>query len=97
MGHNWHMSGVIAVRLRVIGLVQGVGFRYSCLHRAGELGVSGWVRNEGDGSVGVHAEGEPDAVAAMVAWCREGPPWGSVERVEQRLVPAEGMRGFRVR
>ena len=44
--------------------MQGVFFRDATVERAQELGVLGWVRNDADGSVGVHAEGDADAVAA---------------------------------
>ena len=63
-----------AVQARVTGQVQGVAFRWHTQERAQRLGVTGWVRNEVDGTVLVHAEGEDDAVDALVEWCRHGPP-----------------------
>ena len=36
---------------KIYGLVQGVGFRYTTIHLAKDLGVNGFVRNESDGSV----------------------------------------------
>ena len=51
-----------AVQARVSGRVQGVSFRWYTQERARQLGVTGWVRNDPDGSVLVHAEGEDDAV-----------------------------------
>ena len=67
--------------ITVTGYVQGVGFRYACLHHAQTLGVSGWVRNAGDGSVEIHAEGTDDALDALVAWCHDGPPGARVQEV----------------
>jgi acylphosphatase len=58
--------------------------------------VVGWVRNEPDGSVAAHFEGEPDAVEAMVAWCEEGPRRARVERVDVREAEATGARSFDV-
>jgi DNA ligase D-like protein (predicted 3'-phosphoesterase) len=60
------------VRVAVRGQVQGVGFRYMTVERARELGVFGWVRNEDDGTVLVHAEGSEQAVDALVEWLGEG-------------------------
>ncbi len=70
-----------AVQVRVTGRVQGVAFRWEAQHAAEKFGVAGWVRNEPDGSVAAHVEGEPDAVNDMVVWLRAGPP---ASRVTQR-------------
>jgi acylphosphatase len=88
-----------AVRRRVVvsGRVQGVFFRDTTLRRAEALGVSGWVRNQADGSVEVVAEGPPAAVEALLDYCREGPPRAMVERVDVRDEAPEGVRGFEVR
>jgi len=67
--------------ITVTGYVQGVGFRYACRQRARLLGLSGWVRNAGDGSVEIHAEGADDAVEALIAWCHDGPPGAQVREV----------------
>ncbi len=71
-----------AVRLRVRGLVQGVGFRWSLCREAQSLGLSGWVRNRSDGSVEALAWGEAEAVAGLLAWAAQGPPTARVSRVE---------------
>ncbi|HEX4944518.1 MAG TPA: acylphosphatase [Usitatibacteraceae bacterium] len=69
-------------RLRIHGLVQGVGFRYSMQREALRLGLNGWVRNRRDGSVEAVVSGAASAVEAIVAWSRRGPPSAQVERVE---------------
>lgn len=85
-----------AVQARVTGQVQGVAFRWHTQERAQQLGVVGWVRNEVDGSVLVHAEGEDDAVDALVEWCRHGPPSARVRDVASREAAVSGASSFRV-
>ena len=85
-----------AVDVTVTGRVQGVFFRAEAQQEAYRLGVAGWVRNEPDGSVAAHFEGEPDAVEAMVAWCREGPRRARVDDVDVRDAEPTGARRFDV-
>lgn len=84
-----------AVSLRIIGRVQGVAFRATCEQEAQRLGVAGWVRNETDGSVEVHAEGEREAVDSLVDWCRHGPSGARVDDVEASPAEPTGGSGFR--
>ena len=86
-----------AVQARVSGRVQGVSFRWHTQERARELGVAGWVRNEPDGSVLLHAEGEDDAVDALVEWCRTGPSMARVTDVAVREAAASGATSFETR
>jgi acylphosphatase len=85
------------LRLQIHGRVQGVWFRDSVRRTATEHGVSGWAANLPDGSVEVVIEGEPDAVAAVAAFCRQGPAHARVDLVEEREEPVEGLRGFEIR
>jgi acylphosphatase len=64
------------------GRVQGVFFRDTTRRQAVSRGVAGWVRNRPDGAVEAVFEGDPGAVEAMLAFCREGPRGASVDRVE---------------
>ena len=86
-----------AVEVRITGHVQGVFFRARTLEQADRLGVSGWVSNAPDGSVAGHFEGPDQAVAALVAWCRQGPPRAFVDDVEVTEVRDTGATGFDVR
>jgi acylphosphatase len=85
-----------AVHVRVSGRVQGVAFRWEAQHAAETLGVAGWVRNEPDGSVTAHVEGEPDAVNDMVVWLRTGPPAARVSSVAVRDAAATGATSFEI-
>ena len=84
-------------RVVVHGRVQGVFFRGSTVERAREVGVNGWVRNRPDGTVEAVFEGSAEQVAEMVCYCREGPPWARVERVEEFGEAPEDLEGFGVR
>jgi acylphosphatase len=86
-----------AVRATVSGQVQGVGFRDATVARARELGVLGWVRHREDGGVWVHAEGEREAVDALVAFLHQGPAEARVEAVELERAKVEGHEQFAVR
>jgi acylphosphatase len=85
-----------AVQVRVSGRVQGVAFRWEAQHAAQKLGVTGWVRNEPDGSVTAHVEGEPDAVNDMVVWLRAGPPASRVTNVAVRDAAPTGADSFEI-
>jgi acylphosphatase len=92
------MSGARrSVDVRVTGRVQGVSFRAYAEQQADRLGIAGWVRNEPDGSVVLHLEGSPAAVAAMVDWCRRGPRLARVADVAVRDGADEGVQSFRVK
>jgi len=86
---------VVQKRLLVHGRVQGVGYRWAMTQTAQALGVRGWVRNRGDGTVEALCIGDAPAVEALAAWARRGPPQAGVERVEivearEPLTPATG-------
>ena len=84
-------------RVRIFGRFQGVFFRNWAMDRARALGVRGWVRNRRDGSVELVAYGEDEAVEALTAACRTGPPAAKVERIEVEIAEGEGPpAGFRV-
>ncbi len=72
----------LQVRLVVTGRVQGVGYRDWALATGRRLGVSGWVRNRGDGSVEALVVGEEEAVGKMVDACRQGPSLARVDAID---------------
>ena len=85
-----------ATDLTVTGRVQGVSFRASAAQEASRLGVAGWVRNEPDGSVAIHAEGAADAVEAFVRWLYDGPRLARVQQVDARPAADGGDADFRI-
>ena len=86
-----------AVRIRAVvtGRVQGVGFRYSTRVEATRLGLSGFARNDGDGTVRVEAEGDEVAVDSLIRWLSQGPPAARVDGVAVESIPTTGSSGFR--
>jgi acylphosphatase len=70
------------IHLRVVGRVQGVGFRWFVCERAEELGVSGWVKNTRNGDVEVAASGDEAKLSQLEAAVSRGPAGARVQRVD---------------
>jgi acylphosphatase len=89
---------VSRVRVDVRGRVQGVFFRAEARARAESLGLSGWIRNEPDGSVAAVFDGDAERVQSMVDWCRRGPAGARVDEVDvtEEAEAEEARGGFRV-
>ena len=75
--------------LRIAGRVQGVGFRDSLCAAAESGGIAGWVRNRRDGTVEAVVQGSPEAVEAIIAWARRGPPAARVTHLEAQDAQGE--------
>lgn len=78
------------LRAKVHGRVQGVGYRYFALQRGHELGLGGWVRNCGDGTVEVVAEGSDDDLGRLLEALRRGPVAARVTKVEEAWTEGTG-------
>ena len=84
-------------RYVVRGRVQGVGFRWFVEREAHILGVTGWVRNNADGSVEVLAMGTRDQLAGLRSRLREGPRAARVDDVQESEARAvAGLNSFRI-
>lgn len=80
------------------GRVQGVGFRYFILRRGMDLGLTGWVANESDGSVRCIAEGPRPDLEQLLEAMELGPAGALVERVSATWSAATGtLRSFGIR
>lgn len=79
---------MLTLHLHITGRVQGVGFRDALCQEAQRLGTAGWVRNRRDGSVEALVQGPREAVEAVLAWSRRGPPAARVDKL--RSEPATG-------
>lgn len=85
------------VNVRVIGRVQGVGYRAWTEREAAKRGLGGWVRNRRDGTVEAEFDGPAEIVADMVMACRQGPPAADVSEVIVADMDDQGVTPFRIR
>ncbi|WP_412063656.1 acylphosphatase [Rubrivirga sp. IMCC45206] len=82
----------------VRGRVQGVGFRRYVMRWARRLGLSGWVRNDPDGTVRLAADGEAPELDRLTRLLWGGPPGADVQAVEAvRTAPLARFDDFRIR
>jgi len=88
---------VRAVRMRIEGIVQGVGFRYYTYRLAKRYGVRGFVKNMPDGSVLVVAEGEDPKLSEFLSEVARGPSSAVVTNVEIEEAEPEGFKDFEIR
>ncbi len=73
---------MINLKITLSGKVQGVGFRYDISQAAARLGLKGFVRNEPDGSVYLELEGPKNVLDEFIAWCKTGPRYAHVDKIE---------------
>ena len=87
----------VSVRVRIEGLVQGVGFRVWVERQAAELGLTGWVRNRRDGGVEASFTGPAAAIDEIVRRCAVGPRSAKVAMVKVLDEAGPVNAGFEVR
>jgi acylphosphatase len=89
---------MVRVHLLISGVVQGVGYRWSCQRRAQGLGLVGWVRNLDDGRVEAVLQGTREQVDDMIKWCYRGPSEARVSDIAVAAEdPSEEFRDFGIR
>ena len=87
----------MSLRLRIEGLVQGVGYRAFVASEARRLGLDGWVRNRADGTVEAQVCGDTAPVESFVQACLRGPPGAKVTNIDLRHIQPPEEKGFRQR
>ncbi|MCQ3936037.1 MAG: acylphosphatase [Chloroflexi bacterium] len=89
---------MVRVHVWVKGRVQGVGFRAHVEYYAGQIGVSGWVRNVGSDTVEAAAEGTRAQIERFIEMMKTGPRMSRVDetRIEYEEVTGE-FSGFGVK
>ncbi len=83
--------------IKISGRVQGVGFRYSARAIAMDNHISGFIRNEPDGSVYLEAEGKPEDLDNFLHWCYKGPGVGRIDKVVFFEAPLRDFDGFDIK
>lgn len=84
-------------RIRIGGVVQGVGFRYFVMGEARALDVDGWVRNLPDGDVLCEAQAPPEVMDRFLEQLRRGPRLSQVDTVDAEDLEPESGSGFAIR
>ena len=77
------------------GRVQGVGFRYTAKYMAQSLELTGWVRNEPDGTVTMEVQGREALTNKLLSGLNNN-QFISIEWIDTEEIPPEEERGFRV-
>ncbi|WP_173021168.1 acylphosphatase [Secundilactobacillus folii] len=84
-----------SVLISVSGRVQGVGFRWTTARLANRMGITGWIKNEADGSVTVRAEAEKADLTAFIKALRHSPtPYASIRDVQITSKSVEDFKKF---
>ncbi|CZF78256.1 Acylphosphatase [Grimontia celer] len=86
----------ICVKATVSGRVQGVGFRFHTAHEGLKLSLSGYARNETDGTVTVLMCGDEKNVEALLTWLDKGPPTANVTKLTHEHVDWQAIDGFSI-
>lgn len=81
----------------VSGRVQGVGFRYTAARVAGKYGLTGWVRNNYDGTVELEIQGPRELVDTYIRRVQLSSVWMKIEHVEESDMDVIDEEGFQVR
>ena len=86
------------VKMNAFGRVQGVGFRWSTIQLAESLNISGWVKNEIDGSVSILASGESESLAQFIQKIKNSPtPFAKVKSLQVNYIAKRVNKGFNVK
>lgn len=86
----------ICIKASVSGRVQRVGFRFHTAHEGLKLSLTGYARNESDGSVTVLMCGDEKNVEALLSWLAKGPPTANVTRLVHERVDWQAFDGFSI-
>lgn len=83
--------------IQFFGRVQGVGFRYRAGYAAESLRLTGWVRNEEDGTVTMEVQGDESSIDRMLQMLQQDRYIDIVDMDIKNMVLQEDERSFEVR
>jgi len=78
------------------GDVQGVGFRFSAFRFAKKLNLSGWIRNDKEGTVTLVCEGEEKNIKALIDYLKLMYK-GNIEKIEEENQPLQNFKTFQIK
>ena len=88
---------IVRKHIRFTGRVQGVGFRYRAKYAASGMGITGWVRNEWDGSVEMEAQGTVEQINQMLVMINRS-DYIVIDNMDTKLIEIEEHeKGFHMR
>lgn len=85
---------MICIKAIVSGKVQGVFYREGTRKKAVSSNITGWVKNNVDGTVELQACGEKEDIEKFTKWLRKGPLLARVSNVVWSEIPVESFQGF---
>lgn len=85
-----------AIKGKVYGRVQGVGFRMYAYRQADRLGIAGWVKNNPDGSVEFHCEGSDVDLSFFLDLIKRGNDFSQIDRLDTEDSDFQNLTSFDV-
>lgn len=84
----------MTIKFTITGKVQGVGYRYFVQQKATALGLTGWVKNNSNGSVSCVASGDEQALESLRQQCLAGPSSAVVQLITMHVIKDKAFADF---
>ena len=92
------VENAVRKEITVSGRVQGVGFRFFTQQTAINLRITGWVKNQSDGSVIMEVQGTPQQLDALTSRLKQGNGYSKVVQMKiEDLDVEKGENKFGIR
>ena len=92
------MENLKRAKIIIIGLVQGVGFRYFVIRHAQKLGLKGYTKNLFTGEVLTEVEGDEGLIHELIKELKVGPSHAHVKNCAVEWSDYKGeFKNFEVR